>query len=266
MSSDVILFPDFEKLKAEVDKLRTELSMLIYERDELVLVECKNLEMEYMLALGDLEYKAYELHCTVLRLKRKTELIQARKNRQEKIILSDIEAALDEEFADYQARLEEQIGMMNDAIEREKCPTLSEKDSRELKKLYHAVVKALHPDLNPGIGPEKLTLFHNAVRAYENGDLKGLRLISAMVCEPEAVMQTEDGLSELKQERERLCGLIAGLREEIAKIKSEYPYTVKELVGSRDKIAEKRAELTELIEQLREVAAAYEKTLKEMLR
>ena len=109
MSSDVILFPDFEKLKAEVDKLRTELSMLIYERDELVLVECKNLEMEYMLALGDLEYKAYELHCTVLRLKRKTELIQARKNRQEKIILSDIEAALDEEFADYQARLEEQL-------------------------------------------------------------------------------------------------------------------------------------------------------------
>lgn len=260
MTSNVILFPDCEKLKAEVDKLRAEISMLIYQRDELALVECKNIEMEYLLALGDLEYKAYELNCLVLRLKRKTELIRARKNRQEKIILSEIEAALDEEFADYQARLEEQINRMNAAFERDKCPSLSEEDSGELKKLYHAVVKTLHPDLNPGTGPEKLKLFHNAVRAYENGDL------NAMVCEPEATLQTEDGLTALKKERERLCSLIAALREEIAKIKSEYPYTVKELVNSREKITEKRAELTELIEQLREAAAAYEKTIKEMLR
>ena len=90
MTSNVILFPDYEKLKAEVDKLRAEISMLIYQRDELALVECKNLEMEYMLALGDLEYKAYELNCLVLRLKRKAEMIRARINRQEKIILSDI--------------------------------------------------------------------------------------------------------------------------------------------------------------------------------
>lgn len=266
MTSNVILFPDYEKLKADVDKLRAEISMLIYQRDELALVECKNLEMEYMLALGDLEYKAYELNCLVLRLKRKAEMIRARINRQEKIILSAIESALDEEFADYQTRLEEQINRMNAAIERDKRPSLSEEASRELKKLYHAVVKALHPDLNPGIGPEKLKLFHNAVRAYENGDLNSMRLISAMVCEPEAPLQTEDGLTALKQERERLCSLIAALREEIAKIKSEYPYTVKELVNSREKIAEKRAELTELIEQLREAAAAYEKTIKEMLR
>ena len=123
--------------------------MLIYQRDELALVECKNIEMEYMLALGDLEYKAYELNCLVLRLKRKAEMIRARINRQEKIILSDIESALDEEFADYQARLEEQINRMNAAIERDKCPSLSEEAAGELKKLYHAVVKVLHPNFPP---------------------------------------------------------------------------------------------------------------------
>ena len=179
MSSNVILFPDYEKLKADVDKLRAEISMLIYQRDELALVECKNIEMEYMLALGDLEYKAYELNCLVLRLKRKAEMIRARINRQEKIILSAIEAALDEEFADYQARLEEQINRMNAAIERDKCPSLSEEAFGELKKLYHAVVKALHPDLNPGTGPEKLKLFHNAVHAYENGDLNSIHGLRA---------------------------------------------------------------------------------------
>ena len=63
MTDNIILFPDFQKLKEEVDKLRTELSMLVLERDELRLVECKNIEMIYMLELGSLEYKIFETQC-----------------------------------------------------------------------------------------------------------------------------------------------------------------------------------------------------------
>ena len=83
-SGNVIVFPDFEKLKSEVEKMRTELSMLLLERDELQFVICKNIETEYMLKLGSIEYRAYEAQCAALRLKRKIELIQAKKNRQEK--------------------------------------------------------------------------------------------------------------------------------------------------------------------------------------
>lgn len=62
----VIVFPDFEKLRNEVEKMRTELSMLLLERDELQLVICKNIEMEYMLKLGSIEYKAYEAQYAAL--------------------------------------------------------------------------------------------------------------------------------------------------------------------------------------------------------
>jgi Mg2+ and Co2+ transporter CorA len=85
-SKSIILYPEFDTLKSEVEKLRTELSMLVLERDELIYVECRNIGMAYMLAVGSLEYKAYEIECAILRLKRKAELIQARKNRQEKIV------------------------------------------------------------------------------------------------------------------------------------------------------------------------------------
>ena len=68
-SGNVIVFPDFEKLKSEVEKMRTELSMLLLERDELQFVICKNIETEYMLKLGSIEYKAYETQCAALRLK-----------------------------------------------------------------------------------------------------------------------------------------------------------------------------------------------------
>ena len=135
-SNNVILFPDFEKLKSEVEKMRTELSMLLLERDELQFVICKNIETKYMLTLGSIEYKAYEAQCAVLRLKRKSELVQAKKNRQEKVIISAIEDTLDNEFAEYQKQLDEQIDKMNDALKRSKAEVLSDEDNKELKKLY----------------------------------------------------------------------------------------------------------------------------------
>ena len=55
----ILIAQDFESLKSEVERLRTELSMLVLERDELLFVECKNIETVYMLAIGVLEYKAY---------------------------------------------------------------------------------------------------------------------------------------------------------------------------------------------------------------
>ena len=105
-------------------------------------VICKNIEMEYMLKVGGLEYQAYEAECAFLRLKRKVELIQAKKNRQEKVILSTIEDALDQEFSEYQKRLDEQIDRMNHALERSKGERLSERgERRELKSLYRKIVR-----------------------------------------------------------------------------------------------------------------------------
>ena len=115
-NSGIIVFPDFQKLKDDVERLRTELSMLMLERDELRFVICKNIETEYMLKLGSLEYKAYEAQCAALRLKRKIELIQARKNRQEVINLTVIDKTLDEEFLEYEKKLNEQVEKMNEAL------------------------------------------------------------------------------------------------------------------------------------------------------
>jgi hypothetical protein len=83
--------------------------MLVLERDDLLYRECRNIEMAYMLAVGGLEYQAFKIECAILRLKRKAELIQTKKNRQEKVIPSEIENALDMEFAEYEAKLREEL-------------------------------------------------------------------------------------------------------------------------------------------------------------
>ena len=141
--------------------------------------------------------------------------------------LSEIESALDDEFDEYRRRLDEQIHRMNAALERNRGKLLSKEDARELKRLYRAIVKALHPDLHPDADPAQARLFHNAVSAYENGDLDGLRLIGEMVSAPVLPDRDEDGLVVLTKERERLTELLEAVREEIEGIRERYPYTLK---------------------------------------
>ena len=262
----IILFPQYDELNKEVQKLRTELSMLVLERDELKLVECKNIEMAYLLSLGGLEYKAYEIQCSALRLKRKIELIQAKKNRQEKVILADIDKVLDDEFADFQEKLNERIENMNAALERSKGTFLSDEDTAELKKLYRGIVKALHPDLNPDLSDAQIALFHNAVQAYENGDLNSIRVIAAMVTAPEPPKDDVDGMKLLMKEKERLSALLRSVRESIEEIKNSYPYTLKAIVRDEKATAARKAELEQIIEEWNEAIALYKAKLEKMTR
>jgi len=262
----IIILPDFEKLKMEVPKLRTELSMLVLERDNLLYHECKNIEMAYMLSIGGLEYKAYKIECAILRLKRKLELMQAKKNRQEEIDLSAIEEVLDAEFAEYLSKLNEQIDRMNAALERSYGQMLTGEEIREMKKLYRSIVKALHPDLHPDLSEDGIRLFHNAVRAYEYGDLNGLRIISEMVAEPALPAMDSDGRALLVKEKERLSKLLQSIKARILEIKSEYPYTMKSFIQSPDRIEARKAELEKNIKQLNEVHAVYAAEFEKMLR
>ena len=264
--SNVIVFPDFEKLKSEVEKMRTELSMLLLERDELQFVICKNIETEYMLKLGSIEYKAYEAQCAALRLKRKIELIQAKKNRQEKVIISAIEETLDTEFAEYQKQLDEQINKMNDALKRSKAEVLSDEDNKKLKKLYRKIVKALHPDINPDVSETQVNLFDNAVQAYKNGDLNTLKIIGEMVGNSPLPEQHKDALTQLIEERKRLQNLLKAIRDSIEQIKSEYPYTMKEIIEDEEQTKQKKQELEIILGQYNELISIYKAKIEEMIR
>ena len=219
-----------------------------------------------MLKLGSIEYKAYEAQCAALRLKRKIELIQAKKNRQEMVIISAIEETIDNEFAEYQKQLNEQIDKMNDALKRSKAEVLSDEDNKELKKLYRKIVKALHPDINPDVSEAQVQLFDNAVSAYKNGDLGTLRIIGEMVGNNPLPEQHKDAMTQLVEERERLEGLLKSIRESIENIKSEYPYTMKDILEDTKKTEQKKQELESVIEQYNELISIYKAKIEEMLR
>ena len=252
---------EFEELKNHIQKLKTELSMIVLERDTLKFIECKNIEIAYMLKLGNLEYKAFEAECTYLRLKRKIELMRAKLNRQEKIDINEIETVLDVEFEEYRKELEERINKMNEAIEYSKLDVLAPDEVRELKSLYRNIVKKLHPDFNSMVNSQQLNLFEKAVQAYKNGDLQTLRMIDAMIADPIFDAPTENSIDKMKKEEQRLSDMIKLVNEDIQNIKSKFPYKLKEYLNDEEKAQERKA----LLQSYIKIYESYIKDCKEII-
>ena len=255
--ADIIVLPEYENLKAETEKLRTELSMLLLERDELIFVICRNLETEYMLKIGGLEHQLYAKQCEAQHLKRKAELIQAALNRQKKPDPAKIDSLLDKEFAAYQEKLDEQVRKMNEALKHSRAELLSPEDTKELKSLYRKIVKVLHPDLHPSISDAERQLFENAVTAYKNGDLLSIRAIHETIGDGPAAPDDADTMQTLMKTKKHLEALIAGINEEIAKIKGRYPYTERNLLADDAKVEERTVQLRGALDQYQKLCDIY---------
>ena len=264
MTGEIINFPDMKNIEQEIEKLRTELSMLVIEYDTLRFTDGPNIETAYMLELGGLEYSVFEAQCELKRLMRKRDFMQMSINRGEKPDMKAIEKRLDEEFQIYKEKLDEELHKINKSIERANLPTLSADEEKELKKLYRKIVKKLHPDLNPDATDEQKRLFQNAVAAYQNGDLSAIRMIADIA--NGADDKKSNGNDVLFHIKENLEKSIKNMNEKISKIKSEYPFTLAEFTRDKNKMSERKKELKEILEKYKQAIENYERILEEMMK
>ena len=235
----IIEFPDDKRAGEKIQELKKTLENLVFERDNLKFVICENIKTEYMLIFGSLEYRIYKSYLKYLRLKRKKDLIQAKKNCQEKIIIEDIDTKLDEEFCDYKKKLDEKVEEINRALDRSKGEILSDEDSKFLKKTYKNIVKKLHPDINPSVTKAEKELFYHATEAYKDGDLASLEIIYDIVCKEEDKEDKAFSGKNPEEEVKRLEDLVNQVEDNIDLIKSIPPYTWKILLEDEKKKAEK---------------------------
>lgn len=96
-----------QRLRIEIKALREILEALVLKRDNLLLVESKELESLYMKELGYLELEVYEAESNARYLKRKYEMMQAAMNRREPINTPEIEKKLEEQAEEFKKVYEE---------------------------------------------------------------------------------------------------------------------------------------------------------------
>lgn len=259
------LHPEVQRFRDENDLLREELTNLLTESEDLVQVIKPNLLALYQTKIGAWELTLLQRQCDAARRKRRIELIRASLNRGEKPDMTAIEGQLELEFLQWQIRLREAGEKVKAAEERLKH-LLSPEADRELKSLYYALVKKLHPDLHPQLTDQQRRLWLRVQDAYESGDLKELRALAVLVEKQGDVGPVGDSLDKLRADQIKLQQQIEQMLKEIESIKRQPPFPMQRelendawVAGRRKELESQCAELEARIVEL----AAHEKMLLE---
>ena len=245
-----IQLPIETQMKREkLANLKQELAELFEMREHMIYFERPHLIAAYTKLVGEFKYEEFSLKVSVKRQKRKAELIQARINRNEPVIIEEIEKQLDEEFAEYERQLNEQMDAIKAANDYLTSPLLSEEESKELKQVYRLLVKRLHPDWNPDLTQEERDLFVRVQAAYNLADLQELRNILLKIDTNQPLPVDENTID---KDIERYEHSIQDIRQRIEELERTFPFTMRELLSSEDKVKEEQRVIKESIARLRE--------------
>lgn len=226
MNNDILLSPEVMEKRNHLAALRAELADLYEKREYMVSHERDQLTALYTSLIGQLQYEEYALKVAVSKLKRTSELIQAKRNRGEHVDMYSIEQQVETEFREHQRRIEQQLEDIKAANELLNAPILTDEAAAELKNIYRVLVKRLHPDWNDNLTEQESELFVRAQSAYKMCDLPELRNI-LLVLDKEKSMEDlkvdtiDDEIAKLENSR-------IDLQTKIDKLNETFPFTFRE--------------------------------------
>jgi transcription termination factor NusB len=199
----------------------------------------------YAAAFADRLFKLHELEIEAARLKREAELLQACINRDREIDYEEIQSKLDDEFAEWQALLIDEIddlthhwGMMQYVLDR--------KSTRRLRSCFRILARRLHPDLHPEQSDADSELWHRVLAAYEAQDLDQLDALELVTRDSQEPEQT-DSMDALLESVLRLKAQFDRLLSAHAEYRKEWPFDQLPLLDDLVAVTARQAELDERI-------------------
>lgn len=228
---------------------------LLLKRDELR-KESFQLERAYMREFGDLILEVFQMKIECIRKKKSIEYCQYYANRGENVDQDNLQAFLQKEMEEYQSKLDD---MIKDNDASKKATKVAESDLMKIKKIYHRLVKQIHPDINPEMdkNEELKELWTRLVIAYNCNDLKEMQETEVLITAQVSKLKPDAIDIKIPNIDERLEALEA----EIEKIRSTDPYRYKFLLDDEDSVETKKKTLRDELKEYEE----YGKQLDAML-
>ncbi len=218
---------DLTQLKAEIQRLSETLATLLFERDELQNVVKPNLDAIYHVEIGRYVFENFTIQIECRRLKREIELIQSYLNRFETPDEEAIHAILEAELAEWEKQMREMSATLLKS-ELRLASLSSPEQSAELKRIYRALIKELHPDLNPNLTELQKSLWLQVLAAYEEGNLELLKSLEvyASLNEPEVIETNYHDL--LLERRAKLNAEIDACLKQLDTLRNTPPISLRE--------------------------------------
>ena len=210
---------------------------LINRRDNLK-KEAFQYHAAYVREFGDLILEIFRKKIECIRKKKTIEYCQAALNHGKSVDQTQLQEYLEKEMEEFQAQLDDMVKEHEASL---KSTTVTEKDLLEIKRIYHRLVKKIHPDINPSVATseELMDLWHRAVICYNCNDLKGLQEVEVLVM----TALENANLDEIDIDIPDIEEKIAELEEEIRTIMETDPYQYKYLLEDEKAVAEKKENL-----------------------
>lgn len=224
--------------------------------------EGPNLKSNYMLRIGQFEYKVFQLRMDAARWQRRFTLRQRALNRGETPDLVSIEKELDAEFADYLEKVKEHLRTIQEAGRHASLKKLSEKETNAIRANYLTAAKRLHPDINPDLPEAAIELWNKIQTAYKDGDWKELAFLTGIVDEVlhgvDSSIACAGTMEELLRRINRLRQKYDALLEKRRETESQEPFVWRELLHANGEVARRRDELDRQIKSLSAAIEEYE--------
>ncbi len=213
-------------------------------------------EREYIRTFGDLILQVFQIQLECIRKKKTIAFCQVAVNHGKSVDQKELEAYLQKELSAFKGRLDD---MIRDTENAKGDIEITEAELLQIKKLYHKLVKKIHPDINPlTIQSEKLMeLWQRVVLAYNCNNL-------AMLQETEILIMKaldQNGNAVIDIEISDIDEKIAGLEAEITAICETDPYQYKFLLLNPEAVKEKEESLNKAKKSYEE----YDSQLEEIL-
>ena len=250
-----LINPEYVKYVYEVNKLRLRLAKLITYQDSLKYHISKSLSVDYMLKIGNLEYKLLQIQIQIEKNKRIIELI-----KEKNISFKEINTIINKEFLEEDCK----ITLMGEAVDRaindssEKI--LSEEEIIKLNSYYMPLVRDLDPDVNRNLLDEEIVLFETIKEKYISGNIDEMKKLQRFV-KNELYFDEFDAY---KKEKIRLTNSIKKVSEENVLIKDSYPYTEMKELLDENLLRRRKDAINKEIERQTSILKELEKEINEL--
>ena len=214
-----------------------------------------NIKARYMMFVGRLEYKVYELKVEFNGWKRRFALRQASLNRGETPDPAAIEATLKREFAGFIKEIRLRAAEVKEDARLFSMKSLSDEEDTAVRLAYLNAVKKLHPDRDPNLPKAARDLWSGIQAAYSARDWEAVRLLAALAdgvaSGDEDFAAAPDATVALKESCEKLEAKSRELAAEFVRIQNEPPFTYKEFLADEEAVTTRQNELKMDIAELK---------------
>ncbi len=261
----VIVHPEYAMLILEINDLIEQIANLIVERDQLNYYICRDMEIDYMLKIGALEYKFMVAGNEYRKNIRKLELIDEKIKKKLPVNMASINRKINTEFKEkkkLESNMSHQIDLAIEitSLEPIDCDTIEEMnlDYFKLQKLYNPIF-----DLETSERKEKLYL--KIQKYYEKGNYKKLHKLAEDFDDDDIF---QDEIANLKLLREKYKKNLKKIQRQVIKIKNSFPYNQKIILEDENLCRRKKdalnRDIIEVHTQNKKLQQKIEKKLKKL--